>query len=195
MIMAKTVVKAYFPTSPSDAHKKDVEKKLISLILEADPNAVWELYKKDSSWEIIIIVWCGEKLAEWLFGKSLDGLMGTTKNKVLQWREGESSSSVQSDGLLSSSKSLANLPSSSVDLSPALPSEDSVNTLCRKANALIEELGPSGEKIKLTFASYSEVYGGRIFTASRDSEGKNFSLVETDSQENFDLRTGFDLKQ
>jgi hypothetical protein len=195
--MAKTVVvvKAYFPTSPSENHKEYVEKSLVSLILEADKSVSWEVYKKDGSWEISIIVWCGEKLAEWLFGESLNGLVGATKSKILQWREVESSCSVQNDSSLSSSKLLHNLSSGSVDSSLPLPSEESVHVLCRKANALIEELGAGGEKIQLTFASYSDVHGGRVFTASKDGGSKEFSLIATDSQEDFDLRTGFDLKQ
>lgn len=192
--MVQALVKAYFPISPSDDHKEYIKKKLISLIREADPSVDWELHQKDGSWEISIIVWCGEKLAEWMFGKSLDGLMSKTKNKILQWREGEPSLPLE-DNLLRSSGSSANLASTPVDSALALSSEEAVYRLCHKVNTLIEELGPSGEKIQLTFASYDNVHGGRVFTASRDGESKNFSLISTDSKEDFDLKTGFDLKQ
>ena len=192
--MTHVILKAYFPIPPSELQKQAVEKRLISLVLDADPLTRYTLCEKEGSWEIAVMVWSGEKLAEWIFGKTLDELTEVAKNKVLQWREEKPSTSAPR---LSSSDS----NTSSTDVMPlsvsSLPTtcDEAISALCHKSNTLLEELAPNGENVRVVFGVYREGYGGQVFTATRQENTKDFSLVVTDSQRDFELRTGFDLKQ
>ena len=173
----------FYEISPSDEQKKIVEKEIKSFLKKIDPQATPDITSGDGSWWIVAMWWAGEKFLDWLAGKVFDVILNESQ-KRLPHSQNSTEEKCKSEPIASdSSNKLLTTPINDYPLD--------YSSVCQIMSELMNTIdNGSGCKAKIVLGIYNSSNDvGRVISLTKEEKDVTFSIMQTDSKDDYNTLT------